>query len=39
MFFNFVRDIKMGNENKTKIFNERLAGQPEADSLDKKTTI
>jgi len=36
MFFNFAIDIKMENENRTKIFSQRLTGPPEADRLDKK---
>jgi hypothetical protein len=31
-----VIEIKMGNENKTKIFSQRLTCPPEADRLDKK---
>jgi len=36
MFFNFVMDKKMGNENKTKIFNQRFTWLPEVDKLYKK---
>jgi hypothetical protein len=31
-----VIDIKMGNENKTKIFSQSLTGSPEANRPDKK---